>query len=644
MQRAGVVQRKQRWWSGSAVATLVLGLAACGGGGGDSGSGSGGSGGAGGGSTPVDCGTACAQDRLSAQDVERVLAQTVLAAQARGQRATIAVTDRVGNVLGVYAMTGAAATFRIDGSRGVQGGLEGVDVLPSAFAAISKAITGAYLSSAGNAFTTRTASQIVQQFFNPGELNQTGGPLFGVQFSQLSCSDLVLREADGLAGPKRSPLGLAADAGGLPLYKNGRVVGGIGVMADGVYGLDLVVTDTDADVDEILAVAGSAGFTAPAEVRANRITADGRSLRFTDAAPDVAAVPTATLSGLPGAVVPVAGYFGGALRAGAAFGEPASGIRRDSGAFADLGGWLLVDATDTNRFPLRAGTDPAALGAAEVQQVLRSALSVANRARAQIRSPSGQAAQVTITVVDSNGVVLGLVRTADAPVFGADVALQKARSAAFFSNPSAASELLALPDANYLAPPATSSIAAYVGAMRTAMKDPASLSDGLAFSTRAIGNLARPYFPDGIRTAPNGPLSKPFAQWSPFSTGLQLDLAHDAIVAAALGSTATGCTGLPKLANGLQIFAGGTPVYRTAGGVTTLVGAVGVSGDGIDQDDMIALLGLAQAGRLLGTGVGPAPQALRIDQRETTGGRLRYVQCPQAPFNDSSEQNVCAGL
>ena len=39
----------------------------------------------------------------------------------------------------------------------------------------------------------------------------------------------------------------------------------------------------------------------------------------------------------------------------------------------------------------------------------------------------------TITVVDRAGTVLGLIRTPDAPVFGTDVALQKARTAAFFS-------------------------------------------------------------------------------------------------------------------------------------------------------------------------------------------------------------------
>jgi len=135
--------------------------------------------------------------------VQRILAQAVGEAQARNVRATIAVTDRVGNVLAVFRMNGAATTFTITGGRGVGGGLENVNVLPDGFAAIAKAVTGAYLSSEGNAFSTRTAGQIVQQQFNPGEIGQPSGPLFGVQFSQLSCSDLMRRDSDGLAGPKR---------------------------------------------------------------------------------------------------------------------------------------------------------------------------------------------------------------------------------------------------------------------------------------------------------------------------------------------------------------------------------------------------------------------------------------------------------
>ena len=58
---------------------------------------------------------------------------------------------------------------------------------------------------------------------------------------------------------------------------------------------------------------------------------------------------------------------------------------------------------------------------------------------------------------------------------------------------------------------------------------------------------------------------------------------------------------------------------------------------------MIAFLGLANAAPLLDNGVGHAPAERRADTLTPQGVRLRYVQCPQAPFNDSSEQNVCAG-
>jgi uncharacterized protein GlcG (DUF336 family) len=622
-----------RGWRRAMATVFAVGLTACGGGGGGDGGGSTSSGAP---LTAIDCGANCAQDMLTAADVERIVAQTVVAAQARGQLATLAVTDRVGNVLAVYDMAAPTATFRIDSGRGVVGGLEGVS-LPNPFAAISKALTGAYLSSAGNAFSTRTASQIIQQHFNPNEANQLSGPLSGVQFSQFSCSDVMRRDdsvAPGQAatGPKRAPLGLSADPGGIPLYKNGRVVGGLGVIADGLYGLDLDITNVDADIDEMLATAGSLGFEAPEAVRANRITLDGRSVRYVDTYGT--GTPATSVSGLPGSLVAVGGYFPvAAFRAGVAYGVPASGIRRDTGPFASLGGYVLVDETDSNRFPVRASTD-GGITQAEAQQILSSALALANRARAQIRRPAGQPAQVSISVVDTNGVVLGLVRGPDAPIFGTDVSLQKARSAAFLSNPLAGAELSAL----------GAGISPYVAAMRSFFGDPTSLSNGTAFSAKAIGNLSRPFYPDGIQGTGNGPLSLPFAQWSPFATGLQLDLSIGAVVAAAGGGLGVGCTGLPRLVNGLQIFSGGMPIYRIVAGVPQLLGGIGVSGDGTDQDDMIAFLGLTQAGVVLGTGIGNAPPAKRADAITLPRGNLRYVQCPVAPFNDSNAQNVCDGL
>ena len=79
------------------------------------------------------------------------MARAVAEAQARNARATIAVVDRVGNVLGVFRMTGAATTVTLR-SNGASGGLEGVSIVPDTLAAIAKAQTGAYLSSEGQAF------------------------------------------------------------------------------------------------------------------------------------------------------------------------------------------------------------------------------------------------------------------------------------------------------------------------------------------------------------------------------------------------------------------------------------------------------------------------------------------------------------
>ena len=582
---------------------------------------------------------------LTMADVATVIAQGVAEAKARNAPATIAVVDRVGNVLGIFAMIGAAPTFTISSGTGAVGGLEGVNILPSAAAAVAKAVTGAYLSSAGNAFSTRTASQIVQSHFNPRESNQPGGPLFGVQFSSLACSDVVQPASAAQLGPKPSPLGLSADPGGLPLYKNGTVVGGIGVISDGLYSVDLNIIDTDTDSDELIAVAGSFGFAAPTDIRADHITVDGRTLRYVDSEATASNPATA-----PPLVSPLPGTWVNLPVAGVPFDTMASGFAPDpESAFMGKNAYTLVDAAGVPRFASRSGIG--GLARTEVLAILGSGLDIANRARAQIRRPTGSAAQVTIVVVDTNGDILGLTRTPDAPVFGTDVAVQKARTAAFFSNVNAAAVLAALPAASYLTPPATSSIAMYVTAMRSFLGDPTALANGVAYSNRSIGNLARPFFPDGIEGTPNGPLSKPFpAQWSPFNDGLQLDLIFN-VLRASVGAPVPGlpppldptsCTGDPRLKNGIQIFPGSFPIYRGP----TLVGAVGVSGDGIDQDDMVSFLGLANAGKALGTGIGNAAPAIRADTLapQGEGTRLRYVNCPQAPFNDSTEQNVCAGL
>jgi len=664
----------RRFWLAALCAAVV---ASCGGGGSGS-PGANVNGGAASASGAPACDGSCASAStfLSNSDVETVIARAVAEAQARGVKATIAVVDRVGNVLAVFRMSGALENVTMQTSgvavSALSGGLENIEVIPATMAAIAKAVTGAYLSSEGNAFSTRTASQIIQSHFNPGELLTPGGPLFGVQFSQLPCSDLSARftPAEADVGPKRSPLGLAGDPGGFPLYRSGTPVGGVGVVVDSVYGIDRNILDIDSDTDEAVAFAAAGPLAAPEDRRADRITADGKTLRFSDIRSEdlrsrVDSPPAfASLLGASGQLVAVPGYNDALVRAGTAFGQARSGIRADSQDYAGLDAFVLVDAAGQERYRPRSGTDGvAALTAAEVRAILSSALRVANRSRAQIRRPLDTPARVSISVVDSQGEILGLVRTRDAPVFGIDVSVQKARGAAFFSSRTAAERLNALPPAVYLDRVLVrlreESPAQYVATMRVFLGLPNALADGAtAFSARALGNLARPNYPDGVDGNPFGPLSRAPGQWSPLNTGLQLDLVYNAViqhVAFVRGltvdtpRTCSGVSGFDRgfaasgvvrgLANGIQIFPGAVPIYRG----DQLVGAIGVSGDGVDQDDMVAFLGVARSG-LSGSVPQNAPINRRSDQLVPSGARLRYVSCPQAPFLDSNEQEPCSGL
>jgi uncharacterized protein GlcG (DUF336 family) len=588
---------------------------------------------------------------LSVTDVEQIFAQATAEAQARNKPATIAVVDRVGNVLGIFQTTGAAgSTFTINGGRGAIGGLEGIKVLPSEAAAIAKALTAAYFSSNGNAFSSRTAGQIIQQNFDPGQTGAAAGPLFGVQFSQLTCSDVSKQASAGTQGPHRSPLGFAAQPGGIPLYKNGTVVGAVGVIADGVYSLVAdYITDTSPDVNELIAVAGSGGFQAPTGIRADHITAGGNTLIFDTSEAlmtNPASAPAfASINTTAGALDNFAGFGGNPIVAGQAYGTPGSGVVPDTNAaLTGTGDFIVVDGTGTNRFPPKDGTD-GLMKVAEVTQILKSTLQVANHTRAQVRQPLGSIAQVSVTVVDTAGEIVGYARSPDALVDSIDVVQQKARTALFFSTPTAAAQLAALPAANYpnataTAIAATSPISAYVTASQTFFANPLAFANGIAFSTRSIENIATPFFPDGIPDTPNGPLAKPNADWSIFNNGLGLDLVINKFVAALQGDTTANCTGISQIRNGITLFGGGFPIYRGS----QLVGAIGVSGDGTDQSDLIAFLGVNNAGQTLATGIGNAPAAIRADTLTPLGTRLKYVNCPQSPFVDSNAQDVCTGL
>lgn len=517
---------------------------------------------------------------LTVSDVQTIIAQAVSSAAALNRRVTVSVTDNEGNLLGTFIMTGAPPTTLIRSVGTAGQGLENLTV-PAGSASYSKAGTAGLFSTSGNAFTTRTASFIIQEHFPPSIDNRPGGPLYGVQFSTLPCSDIAIR---GL------PLGLSGDPGGLPLYKNGVAVGGVGIEGDGLYTVDRDPNNNDQPFEETIAVAASRGFESPALIRADNILVEGIRLPFSNVA-SVTIVPTILFGSLPGVVaIPVVS-------------APVSDF-----VPVALGG---VSGQASSRFPTVSG---ATITAAETQQILTASAQMANITRAGIRQPIGSNARVTISVVDINGNVSGIFRQLDAPVFGLDVSVQKARTAMFFARSDAATKLQ------------TAGFGSYV---TRASADGIALSGSVAFSDRAIGFMHRPYFPDGINASNAGPFSSAIADWSPFNVGLQLDLIRTALTSPPMMCRTSArlkrtvlppcpCTAIPEIRSGIQIFAGGLPIYRNG----TVIGAIGVSGDGIDQDDFIAAAGANNFA---------PPGNLRSDNIFVRNVRLPFLKFPARP-------------
>jgi uncharacterized protein GlcG (DUF336 family) len=523
---------------------------------------------------------------LTTDEVKTIIAQAISAAASINKSVTIAVTDREGNVLGVFAMTGAPSMMQIRGGGPLQTpdpmtglvpvGLEGT-ILPSKLGAISKAGTAALFSTSGNAFNSRTASFIIQQHFPPGVNFQPGGPLYGVQYSSLPCSDIKI---PGL------PLGLSGDPGSMPIYKNGVAQGGVGIEGDGLYGIDPNPADFDLPFEEVIALSAVRGFAAPSLIRADNILVDGIRLPFANAT-TVLNPPTIAFGSLPGTLDPL---------------FPILGAQPSVFTAVTVGG--INGEADPRFFPFISSPTggPNSLTASDVDVIISHAAQQANITRAAIRQPLGSNARVSIAVVDTEGRVLGLFRQQDAPVFGFDVSVQKARTAAFYSSASAAATLR------------TAGLGSYVD---RAAADGLLLNGSVAFTDRAGGFLHRPFFPDGINNTAAGPFSTEIGQWSVFNVGFQLDLIK-ANLQAAIGGANVRCTSIPSLPNGVQIFPGSVPLYKNG----VLVGGIGISGDGVDQDDIISAAG--------GNGYSPPP-AIRSDQIFVRGVRLPFLKFPRSP-------------
>lgn len=493
----------------------------------------------------------------------------------------VAVVDREGFVLGAWSVAPSPSQLDL------------ID-------AITKAGTAAFLSSEQQALSSRTAGFIVQQHFPPGIKNRVPGPLVGVNFSNLSFSDVnyfkdphtydpLVFGGGGTNGAPIAPLalaalsGLAGSPGGLPLYDtNGHLLGGVGVAITG-YGpipelYDIQQTSRQRyDIDEDVALAGQIGFAPAKNFFGSQVFIGGIRLAYVNSK---TVVETALPLGSVG--MPVSPYDITSsppvnypqITLGGVPGEMRAPIIDDP-----IGG--LIDGQRR-------------LSAGEVTNILTLSAERAAITRAGIRLPRGQAAQVFVTVVNnpnSPGVtptVLGTFRsggpTNGATMFSWDVAVQKARTALYFSSPLASGIL------------------------------PPELQNK-AMSTRTIGFLAESMYPPGIQGKLPGPLLGFQEYFSLFPFGAATNVLNG-VYATPLNPPLTAPD--PNLPNGITIFPGGFPLYRNG----VLIGAIGVSGDGVDQDDIVAASGTVNF---------LAPTAIRSDQIIYRRTRLPYAKFPRNP-------------
>jgi len=500
--------------------------------------------------------------QLTLADVQRIIAQAATRANHISTNSIIAVSDREGYVLGVWSVNGmTAATGAF------------TDLVANA---TMRAGTAAFLSSDQQAFTSRTAGFIVQQHFPPGVNNKPPGPLVGVNFSNLPFSDVnrlknpasydstVTNGINGGLVPTPITGGLAGVPGGVPLYKNGRLVGGVGVAGDGHKATAITPQITaNPDLDEDVALAGQIGFAPTDPILGSHVTIDGIRLPYVFSSTSLATTSPLGSIGVNYSAFPLTAGPGPIHYPTATFGGVVGQMR-------------IAIGSDPSSLPLPGGTSR--LTAREVTNIIVAAANRARTTRAGIRLPRGQAAQTFISVVNnpnlagSPPVILGSFCTSpDTTRFSWDVSVQKARTALFFSE------------------------------------------SNRAYSARTVGFLAQSTYPPGIDGTQPGLF---FGLQERFSIITPIAIVATNPVNGAVFTTSTGVN--PNLPNGITIFPGGFPLYRNG----VLVGAIGVSGDGIDQDDIIAASGAS---------LFPAPEPIRADRSQYRGARLPYAKFPRNP-------------
>ena len=543
-----------------------------------------------------------AGDALQAAEVERIIESAALAIDAPFM--SVAVVDRIGNLVGLWNRNLGSDAADLDNS-----------------IAVSLARTGAFLSHSQAPLTSRTG-QFISTFHFPsrfdegaflpasdprlaplrptsGVSNTPQGPLWQIDASNRG-ADFGIPALPFLANPDGtvpSP-GFTALPGAIPLYKTTaaaiadpavatvgrRCVGGVGVyVTDAAAG----VGTPDPEASEFAALNGVlAAADAPNPTPSN--------FTFFPAVPFTGAVY------LVGILLPAvnqterpAGYGPGSFTSGVGF------VPFDDPNIAGPGGLNLAsrngtpDADGDLIGPIDS-VDPApgagGFTAAELQVIVDETVRAARATHAAIRLPADAPTSMVIAITDLEGNIIALHRMPDATIFSVDIAITKARNTTYYSN--------------------ANSLADYGDGLGQRHPLDGIVPPGTAITCRTLGFLTQPFFPPGIDGTDPGPL------FDTVQANRNPDNFDDLAFSVDQG----------EIHSGLIVFPGSAPLYRDG----MLVGGIGVSGDGVEQDDFVTNEGIKEAERILGFDLEP-PSSIRVDNFEFEGIRLPYFKFPQNP-------------
>jgi len=542
---------------------------------------------------------------LTADDVRAVL--TTAATALGNDTLAAAVVDRTGNILGVYARPGADERTP--------------DI------AVSVARTGAMFSNDQAPLSSRTVRFISGTHFPPGIKNTPNAALYGVENINRGCrvdaqGDAVFNapfprpksiagvfgegagstplpcepsdtrgcarggpmlddagealssvgittgKADVFDTGQDQPGAVPVNPGGIPIYRGGKVIGGVGVAG---------VAANLAEYAATLAAAGSGrgmDFSEPLG-KPGAVLIDGLRLPFFGTCTTITCIRN-TLRTRP------AGSSPGQLSSGTFVVQPRDGLQ----------------APENYVLGPRGSSLPGGLSEEDVRRIIDQSVAVSLHTRAMIRLPINQPARMTISISDEAGTILALYRMADGTVFSSDVAMTKARNAYYFSTREGYEVLR--------------SIAANSQQDKYTWTPEPPAGRGWAITARTISFAGQPLFPPGIDLGEQLEEQDSEPQHGPW-----FDLyVYDSKNACTEGPGASRGGNRAFLnQSGIVWFPGSVPLYRG----DRVIGGLGVSGDGVEQDDYVSLLG--------SDGFHP-PDALRVDNSVMTDAKGRQVRLP----------------